>query len=115
MALRLDELIQELLPKRRFASVALTSGHEAVAALVCALTAVVAAAGQCVAVGAPTDGYIVLPPLSFWGLSTEGERWAERELRKILSRLSCGKVGVAPPQIYDGADIINLAERPPMK
>ncbi len=80
VASQLDKLIQTLLPQRRFTSVAATSGHEPIAALTCAVTALAAAAGQCVAVGSPTDGYIVLPPLSLWGLSEKRERWAQREL-----------------------------------
>ncbi len=73
VASRLDKLIGTLLPQRRFTSVASTDGHEPIAALACAVTALAAAAGQCVAVGASTDGYIVLPPISFWGSSAEGE------------------------------------------
>jgi hypothetical protein len=108
---RLDEFIQFLLPKRSFASVVGIAGHEAVAAFICTVTALAAAAGQCVAVGDPTDGYIVLPPLSFWGLSAEGERWAERELRKILSRLSCDKGGVHSPQVYHGAELLYFSPK----
>ncbi len=100
VASRLDELIRTLLPQRHFDSVAKKNGHEPIAALTCAITALAAAAGQCVAVGAPTDGFIVLPPISIWGSSVEGERWAERELRKIVCRLSGDKVDVHPPKIY---------------
>ena len=99
VAKRLTELIQTLLPERSFASIASTVGHETIAALTCAVTALAAAAGQCVAVGDPTDGYIVLPPLLFWGLSAEGEPWAERELRVILGRLSSA-------QVFHGADLV---------
>jgi len=109
VASRLDKLIRTLLPQRRFTSVASTDGHEPIAALVCAVTALAAAAGQCVAVGASTDGYIVLPPIPFWGSSAEGERWAERELRKIVCRLSWDKVGVHSPTIYCGADLLDLS------
>jgi hypothetical protein len=79
------------------------------AALACAVTALAAAAGQCVAVRSSTDGYIVLPPISFGGSSAEGERWAERELRKTVCRLSWDKVGVHSPKIYCGADILDLS------
>jgi hypothetical protein len=110
VATRLDKLIRSLLPNRRL-SRRLTSeeGHEEVAALTCAITALTAAAGQCVAVGARCDGYIVLPPLSYWGVSAKGERWAERELRNIVCHLSCDKVGVQPPEIYSGADLLDLS------
>lgn len=106
---RVDKLIQALLPQRRFTSVESTAGHEPVAALTCAVTALAAGAGQCVAVGSPTDGYIVLPPLSFWGLSAEGERWAERELRSIVCRLSWDNAGVHSPEIYHGAKLLDLS------
>ena len=105
---RLDELIGSLLPNRSSASVVTIAGHEAIAAFTCAVTALAAAAEHCIAVGDPTDGYILLPPLSFWGLSADGDPWAERELRKNLSRLSCDKTGVQPPQVYRGAEILDL-------
>lgn len=108
---RLDEIIQTVLPGRQFTTVAAMSGHEAVAALTCAITALVAAAGRCIAVGDPTDGYIVLPPMYFWGLSANREeRWAKRELRNNLCRLSCGKTGALPAQIYDGHELLDLSK-----
>jgi hypothetical protein len=107
---RLDELIETLLPQRAFPSVASVIGHEPIAALTCAITALAATTGQCVAVGAPTDGYIVLPPLSIWGFSANGEeRWAERELRNVLCSFSSDKAGVHPPQIYKGAELLDLS------
>ena len=109
VASRLDKLIRALLPQRNFESVAKTNGHEPIAALVCAITALAAADGQCVAVGAPTDGYIVLPPIWLWGASAKGDRWAKRELREIVCRLSWEKVGVYSPKIYCGENLLDLS------
>jgi hypothetical protein len=108
VATQLNDLIQKLLPDREVQGVESTSGHDPIAALTCAVTALAAAAGQCVAVGDPTDGYMVFPPLSIWGLSAVGERWAERELRNILCRLCTDNVGVQPPKIYQGAELLDL-------
>jgi predicted RNase H-like nuclease len=64
------------------------TGHEQVASVLCALTAFCVAAGRCVVVGAANSGYIVLPPLLFWGDSThKGSRWAEEELRNNANSL----------------------------
>jgi hypothetical protein len=104
VASRLDELLHNLLPRRRSRSVAATYGHEPVAALTCALTALAAAAGRSTAVGSPSDGFIVLPPLSLWGKSVQGSRWAERELRSNLYRLPRDQKAVCAPQIFEGAD-----------
>ncbi len=100
-ARKLEECVGTLLPNRELARpLKGQEGHERVAALTCAITALAAAAGQCVAVGAPADGYMVLPRLSLWGLSAKGERWAERELRKFVCQLSWDEVGVHSPKIY---------------
>ncbi len=110
VAERLEEWIGTLLPNRAFARpLKGEEGHERVAALTCAITALAAAAGQCVAVGAQCDGYIVLPPISLWGSSAEGERWAERELRNIVRHLSCDKAGVQPPEIYSGPELLDFS------
>lgn len=100
--------IQTLPPQRRIASVAATPGYERIAALTCAVTALPAPAGQCVAVGSPADGYILLPALASWGLSDKGDPWAQRKLRQILCQLSCDKVRVHHPQKYDGAEYLDL-------
>lgn len=106
VASRLNDLVRTLLPDRSFNTVANVSGHEPIAALTCAITALAAGAGECVAVGAATDGYIVLPPLVCWGMSAEGDRWAERELREIVRRLSRTKTAPSHPRIYDGRDLL---------
>ena len=85
---KLDELIQASLPSRRYQNLSQISGHDPIAAFVCAITALLALERRCVAVGSSVDGYIVLPPLSAWGLSDTGVAWAERELSDILNRLS---------------------------
>ncbi len=114
VASRLEKLIQTLLPERRFEGVQRTAGHEPIAALTCAITALSAAAGQCVAVGARTDGYIVLPPLSLWGLSVDqAEPWAERELRDIQQRLAFDKRSVQASQIYCGAKLWDVRKNRP--
>ena len=102
---RLNEFLRSLLSDRSFNSVATVSGHEPVAALTCAITALAAAAGQCVAVGG-ADGYILLPPLSRWGTSADGNRWAERELRKILGQLSRIETAALVPHVYNGSSLL---------
>lgn len=106
---QLDRLIESLLPGRQFQGVAATIGHEPVAALTCAITALVAAAGEGVAVGSQMDGFIVLPPYAFWGVSANGKKWAERELRAILERLSREESNIRRPQIYEGAVLLDWA------
>lgn len=108
VASRLDKLIVALLPQRNFESVAKQKGHEPIAALVCAITALAAAAGECVAVGAPADGYMVLPPIGLWGASANKESWAKRELRQNVGRLSAEKTGVYSPRIYSGENLLDL-------
>ena len=97
----LDELIQASLPGRRYQNLTQISGHETVAAFVCALTALLALEPRCVAVGSSADGYIVLPPLSAWGLSDSGVAWAERELNDIVSRLSAAERLVPADIVWD--------------
>lgn len=88
------------------------TGHEPIAALTCAVTALAAAAGRCVAVGASADGFVVLPPRSTWGWSYDHEElWAERELRAILHG-PCGKtIDLRQAKIYEGMEIIDLRQR----
>ena len=76
-------ILHSLLPKHELDfDIDQISGHEKVAAFLCALTALCVAANRCVAVGDAKSGYIVLPPLQFWGDSIhKGSRWAEDELR----------------------------------
>jgi len=101
VATKLEKLIQSLLPDRSIAKpLSSETDHEQVAALACAITALAAAGGECVAVGSRIDGYIVLPPLSRWGDSDKGERWAERELRNNVRDLSSKTAVVHPPEIY---------------
>jgi len=108
VASRLDKLIRALLPQRNFEGVAKTNGHEPIAALVCAVTALAASDGQCVAVGSPADGYIVLPPIQLWGASAKDDSWAKRELREIVRRLSQKRVVVYSPKIYCGENLLDL-------
>ena len=82
---RLGELLAALLPGRRIAGDLALRGHEAIAAWSCALTATCIAAGRFVAVGSEDDGFIVLPPLGFWGASASGAAaWASLELERTL-------------------------------
>lgn len=78
---RVDYLLSALLPHRNQNGFSKIDGHEPIAAYTCAITAVCAAAGVAVAVGALEDGFMVLPPRKFWGSSADGGLWAERELR----------------------------------
>jgi hypothetical protein len=106
VAAQLEELIETLLSQRRSENVTSTVGHEAIAALTCAITALAACAGRCIAVGATGDGFIVLPPLSVWGGSAEGKRWAERELRTSLR--SCReKFPCELPEVYEGPKLLD--------
>ena len=105
---KLDRLLRNLLPRRRPCKLLSSEGdHEEVAALTCAITALVAAAGNCIAVGSRTDGYVVLPPLPDWGFSPKRERWAERELRHNVQGLSCDGARVHPSEIYSGRQLLD--------
>ncbi|MCK4579730.1 MAG: DUF429 domain-containing protein [Dehalococcoidia bacterium] len=73
-------LLEALLPQRSFALDDI-EGHEGIASFVCALTALCAVVGRCVAVGNRGLGYIVLPPLEVWGAPAVGNgRWARDAL-----------------------------------
>ncbi|MBA7599670.1 hypothetical protein ES703_06707 [subsurface metagenome] len=75
------QLLGTLLPQHNF-DLDHIQGHEVIASFLCALTALCVVVGQCVAVGDRRLGYIVLPPLEFWGDSTVGSsKWARDTLR----------------------------------
>jgi len=60
-------------------------GHEQIASLVCALTALCVLNRRFVAVGDADDGYIVLPPPAWWGRDGSGRPgWAWTELAAHL-------------------------------
>jgi hypothetical protein len=78
-------MLQSLLPGRRTVEILDQQGHEEIAALTCALTALCVAAARYVAVGSRHDGYIVLPFEAFWGAAEVDARpWAAIELEKAL-------------------------------
>jgi predicted nuclease with RNAse H fold len=77
---RLRRLVEALVPSRKIVGDLAVRGHDAVAALACALTALCLAAGRFVAVGAPDDGYVVLPSVERWGADRSGAPWAWRAL-----------------------------------
>lgn len=80
VAARLAGLLAALLPGRRVAGSWRVTDHDQRAALVCALTALCVAAGRFVAVGAKTDGFVVLPPVEHWAAPAGGVSWARRAL-----------------------------------
>lgn len=64
--------------------------HEGIASFLCALTALCVVIGRCVAIGDRRLGYIVLPPLEFWGVSMGGsDQWARDTLRDNLPGVRC--------------------------
>jgi len=85
----LDALMKVLLPGRtmipRFRDIL---GHEHRAGVVCTLTALSVACGQCVAIGDPIDGYICLPPSETWGKAQKRDgSWMEDALRANLLKV----------------------------
>jgi len=75
------QLLRAILPQHNF-SLDQIQGHEVIASYLCALTALCTVFGQCVAVGDQRLGYIILPPLEFWGAATAGSgQWARDTLR----------------------------------
>jgi hypothetical protein len=90
VAAKLKELLGTLLPGRKFLGADELTDREHIAAFACVLTALCAAAGEFVAVGSPADGYIFLPPLSFWGVSFDNN--GPRAARELELRLSIKKV-----------------------
>jgi hypothetical protein len=85
---RVRGMLRALLPGRAVDASPAVSGHDNIAAFVCALTALCVVAGRYVAVGAHADGFIVLPPHGAWG----PEPWAERALRTNVARHGHGVV-----------------------
>ncbi len=61
--------------------------HEERAGVVCALTALCVARGAYAAVGDPTCGDIILPPVTHWGKTSDGEPWLLRLLEEGAERL----------------------------
>jgi len=81
------QLLGSLLPQRepgfRMDDI---QGHEGIASFVCALTALCVVAGRCIVVGDRRLGYIVLPPVEFWGESVGSSgKWARDALRNNLT------------------------------
>jgi predicted RNase H-like nuclease len=75
------QLLGTLLPQHNF-DLDHIKGHEAIASFLCALTALCVVFRRCVAIGDRSLGYIVLPPMEFWGASkTGGSKWAGDTLR----------------------------------
>ncbi|MFC1989446.1 hypothetical protein ACFLVW_02625 [Chloroflexota bacterium] len=83
---KIEELLVFLLPQRKISfNLRDIQSHEGIAALICALTALCVTFGRCIAVGDRKLGYIVLPPLEFWGESVGSiNLWARDELRNNL-------------------------------
>lgn len=78
---KIAQLLGTLLPQHNF-NLDHIQGHEVIASFLCALTALCVVFSQCVAVGDRSLGYIILPPLEFWGASTMGSgKWARDTLR----------------------------------
>jgi len=88
---KLEQLLLILLPGRKLARhLAEIHGHEKRASFVCSLTALCAVAGRCVAVGSQKAGYIVLPPLEFWGREESGGgKWAANTLSENYIKVQC--------------------------
>ncbi|MEX2146999.1 MAG: hypothetical protein WED01_08310 [Candidatus Rokuibacteriota bacterium] len=107
----LERLLADVAPGRTmtgdwdFAGSPQSDLHDVRAALVCALTALCVAAHRCVAVGAPTDGFIHLPPRSAWGRGAgDGAPWAEVALRKNVDAVCSDRVrGWSPAVHSDGS------------
>lgn len=80
---KLDQLLRDLLPQyKRGFNYDDIQDHENRASFLCALAALCVVYGRCVAVGDQNLGYIVLPPLQFWGESGTGTiKWAEDAIR----------------------------------
>lgn len=63
---KIARLLRAILPHHHF-KLNRVQGHEVIASFVCALSALCLVAGKCVALGDKRLGYIILPPLEFWG------------------------------------------------
>lgn len=88
---KLEHVLMEILPHRK-QNLTLNKivHHDERAAVACALTGLCLLAGCYLAVGDPSDGFIVLTSQDQWGSSNTGgphRSWAERELCSNLSSL----------------------------
>jgi hypothetical protein len=77
-----ESLFESLLPNRRIIiDLRTIDDHEDIASFICAFTALCVVGNQYVAVGEPSLGYIILPPVDYWGKTESGnEKWAWNEL-----------------------------------
>ncbi|MEO8340640.1 MAG: hypothetical protein ABI604_13140 [Nitrospirota bacterium] len=81
----LPDLCSRLLPQRTLVhDLSMIANHDERACIVCALTALSVATASHIAVGAESDGDIILPPLDIWGEANDGRKWLERELAAAL-------------------------------
>lgn len=77
----LKRMLLAWLPGRRVEGELNITDHEHIAGLVCALSALSASTGDGVFVGSDDDGYIILPPLRYWGKDSNGlAPWASTAL-----------------------------------
>ncbi len=83
---KIGELLGFLLSQHKASfSLGDIQSHEGIASVICALTALCVVFGRCIAVGDRGLGYVVLPPLEFWGESTgSSHQWARDTLRNNL-------------------------------
>ena len=85
---RLQDLLDLLLPGRRCAlgnRLPERGRHEDKAAFACALTALSVVAGTHIGVGDPEEGYILLPPVGWWGSSENALPWLGSVLQHSLA------------------------------
>ena len=69
------------------------NNHDERAALVCAMTALAVARRRYCAVGCSVGGWIILPPLSAWGLAADGiEPWAKKAMDVFIPVCSGAEV-----------------------
>jgi len=86
-----SKLTKELdLPDEVWSRLRVEKHHERRAALICLLTAAVAARGIATVVGEPAGGWFWLPPWSSW------EPWAQDGLQKVLREIGKAAVLSAP-------------------
>ena len=84
---KIEELLVFLLPQHKTSfNLRDIHSHEGIASFICALTALCVTFGRCIAVGDRELGYVVLPPLEYWGKCTRGSHlWASDTLRNNLA------------------------------
>lgn len=85
---RLQDLISSLLPGRSFepgSEIAKVTHHEDRASLICALTALSVISEAHVGIGDPEQGYITLPPKSWWGSTPGFAPWLEPLLYRNIA------------------------------